>query len=333
MLSRREAIAGVRTIAAIAISVYSGQFLFGQMCLTPAAAASAAVFGGFTSGLVAGGLQGAITGAFGASMFFGIGNYFSSPAMAGQSAGAVQAQKILAHGIAGGISHELQGGKFGHGFLASGLTEAFAPGIAQIESDYAQVFMAALTSGTVTALSGGKFANGAMTGAFSYAFAARAESKQETRSLSYETVSGPDYWPDGSYDWRIKWRLSEPSLEGGWIVQEIKYKLDAVGVDGVPLTRQAHYWEAWRVDPGQSTTTSPLDWDDTFGANVRGSAASIKITTTASARFYEGLQLPAAFRSFNVPSAGSLPATTVNPNLQLRGATEPVSRMFNHDWP
>jgi hypothetical protein len=176
-----------------------------------------------------------------------------------------------------------------------------------------------------------------VTAAFSYAFASRAQSNAEaaadSRTLSYETVSGPEFFPDGGWDLRIKWHLSEPSSEGGWIVQEIKYRLDYLGTDRVPLVQEAHYWEAWRIEPGKSTTSSPLWWDDRRGADVKGTAVSIRYSVTANARFYEGLQLPPSFRPGSVESAGALPATTIRPNLPLRGATAPVVRNFEHKWP
>jgi len=130
---------------------------------------------GFTGGLLAGGLQGAISGAFSAAMFIPIGAHFQRAAAGGMSH-ALQAQKILAHGIAGGVLSSLQG-QFGHGFASAGLTELFAPGIAQIENGAAQTFVAAIVGGTISELSGGKFANGAATGAFSYAFASVAQGK------------------------------------------------------------------------------------------------------------------------------------------------------------
>jgi len=328
MLSRREAIGALRVVGAIVISVY----MPGLGSAFAPIANSAAVTAGFTGGLLAGGLQGAISGAFSAAMFIPIGAHFQRAAAGGMSH-ALQAQKILAHGIAGGVLSTLQGGQFGHGFASAGLTELFAPGIAQIENGAAQTFVAAIVGGTTSELSGGKFANGAVTAAMSYAFAGHAQSKQQARTLSYENALGPEYWPDGSYDWRIKWKLSEPSQEGGWIVQEINFKLEALGADGIPLMQQAHYWEAWRVDRGQITSTSPLWWDDKFGANVRGVATSIHVVTTASARFYENLLLPPTFRPNSVLSAGALPATTINPNLPLQGATQPLLRTFERKWP
>jgi len=41
--------------------------------------------------------------------------------------------KIAAHAGAGGTLSVLQGGKFGHGFVSAGFTEALSPAVGQIE--------------------------------------------------------------------------------------------------------------------------------------------------------------------------------------------------------
>ncbi|KPZ73140.1 tRNA nuclease WapA precursor [Shewanella sp. P1-14-1] len=84
-------------------------------------------------------------------------------------AGSVQ--NIVANGMVGGISAELQGGNFGNGFIAAGVTSAFKPLVNKIgngEVNYraARVATAAIIGGTASKISGGKFANGAITGAF-----------------------------------------------------------------------------------------------------------------------------------------------------------------------
>ena len=80
-----------------------------------------------------------------------------------------------ATGIVGGILHELQGGKFGHGFLASGASAFAKPairnvfGTAPAGKPYRIAARAAI-GGTLSSATGGKFVNGAVTAAFSQAF-------------------------------------------------------------------------------------------------------------------------------------------------------------------
>ena len=75
----------------------------------------------------------------------------------------------LAHATAGGVLAEMQGGKFGHGFLSAGVTKFYNVND-RFGRDPAdrniRVVSAGVIGGTVSALSGGKFANGAVTAAF-----------------------------------------------------------------------------------------------------------------------------------------------------------------------
>jgi hypothetical protein len=101
-----------------------------------------------------------------AGAFNGVGGAFGNVTSIGE-----RIAKIVVHGAVGGLSSVAQGGKFGSGFLSSGFTEAFAPGIARnISSVPGQVAAAAVVGGTASEIGGGKFANGAVTGAFSYTF-------------------------------------------------------------------------------------------------------------------------------------------------------------------
>ena len=82
-------------------------------------------------------------------------------------------ERILAHSLAGGVFAELQGGKFGHGFVSAGVTKVLAPLIGSVNSkvivggkDVVQAAVAAIIGGTVSAVTGGKFSNGAITAAF-----------------------------------------------------------------------------------------------------------------------------------------------------------------------
>jgi hypothetical protein len=65
---------------------------------------------------------------------------------------------------------ELQGGRFGNGFITAGAGAVLAPIPEAASSNPGmQTVMAAVVGGTISELSGGKFANGAVTGAFQFA--------------------------------------------------------------------------------------------------------------------------------------------------------------------
>jgi hypothetical protein len=115
--------------------------------------------------------------------FYGIGSYFegASWATSGKHVFGTNlnyggfASKVLAHGVAGGALQHLQGGRFGSGFAAAGITQAFSGAIDGIDPanpsfPWEPVLAAALLGGAVSDLTGGKFAHGAVTSAFAVAF-------------------------------------------------------------------------------------------------------------------------------------------------------------------
>ena len=82
------------------------------------------------------------------------------------------AAKTVSHGLIGGAIADLQGGRFGHGFLSSGVTAASSPYIAGGfgGNRFAQGALASIIGGTVSKSTGGRFANGAVTAAMAFAF-------------------------------------------------------------------------------------------------------------------------------------------------------------------
>ena len=126
----------------------------------------------------------AVTGDFNASLRAG--------AVAGASAWAFKqiganttmttGERVFAHAMTGGITAELQGGKFGHGFISAGLTKAM-----DINAWYgpskdllvARVVTASIVGGTISELTGGKFANGAVTAAFGQILNAEEQNKRK----------------------------------------------------------------------------------------------------------------------------------------------------------
>jgi RHS repeat-associated protein len=142
------------------------------------------------------------------------------------------------------------------------------------------------------------------------------------QKLSYTSIMpAPGIDPNGGM-WQVQWNLSEPSPQGGWVVQEV----DVTAANG----QQVSYWEAWQVAPNSTVTTQAAQEisggfepvDDTFD-----SPDNVKLHT--SARFYEGLCLPKDFVSGVNPYAQALPATFNNPHLSTAGATPAVVRNWS----
>ncbi len=96
-------------------------------------------------------------------------------------------EKVVLHGITGGVSSDLMGGSFKEGFLGSAFAEAGAvsgvtPRLGGGNGPLG-VLISAVIGGTAAELGGGKFANGAVTGAFSYAYNARSGGREISADL------------------------------------------------------------------------------------------------------------------------------------------------------
>lgn len=83
-------------------------------------------------------------------------------------AGLNTAQTMFAQAMLGGVLAELQGGKFGHGFVSAGLSAGAG---AMMGPGYSAqgMLVSAIVGGTVSEITGGKFANGAQSAAMMYA--------------------------------------------------------------------------------------------------------------------------------------------------------------------
>lgn len=89
-------------------------------------------------------------------------------------------EKIVEHGLVGGLRSEAEGGDFGSGFLSGAAAEAADPYVQEgldavgLAGDpTAEVVASAVVGGTAAVIGGGKFANGAVTGAFGAVFGLR----------------------------------------------------------------------------------------------------------------------------------------------------------------
>ncbi len=88
------------------------------------------------------------------------------------------AEKAIAHGVVGGTTAEIQGGKFGAVFVSAAFTkivsepiDGFAKGFSKstgINSDIVGIITASIVGGTASELGGGKFSNGAKTAGMQY---------------------------------------------------------------------------------------------------------------------------------------------------------------------
>ena len=148
-------------------------------------------FGFWTGGIATGSLRGALFGGISAAAFVAIGSQFTAQSGFLQAGGVGH---ILTHGVAGGILAELQGGQFGHGFLAAGLTKAvmgrFSYHDGSAPAVLSRTAIAATVGGTVSRITGGKFANGAVTAAMAHLFNAENSARNIRNGVDYSDCGG-----------------------------------------------------------------------------------------------------------------------------------------------
>ncbi|MEM9101596.1 MAG: RHS repeat-associated core domain-containing protein [Pseudomonadota bacterium] len=151
----------------------------------------------------------AMTGSLGAGIQAGLISYATAQmhgAVSGYEVGSFA--NIFGNALVGGISAELQGGKFGHGFVAAGFTAAMKSQINKIgggdtatslqqleEGRLARVAAAAVVGGTASVMSGGKFANGAVTGAFTQLFNGEQSLKADVQRRQEAERTWSSYLP------------------------------------------------------------------------------------------------------------------------------------------
>lgn len=134
-----------------------------------------------------------------AAVFNGIGGQFTKSGKFWAAGVKGEARHIFAHAMAGGVLSVIQGGKFGHGFAAAGLSKALDANF-NPESDAAGAFFAetavvTIVGGTISEMTGEKFANGAITAAFQHLFNKMEQRKayEEWKAKIAAQLAGQEY--------------------------------------------------------------------------------------------------------------------------------------------
>jgi len=228
---------------------------------------------GFVSGGVAtGSLRGALTGAISGAAFGSLHNWKSNLIAKGIDYG-----RIAAHGMVGGISSVLSGGKFGHGFAAAGFTQAaseiggeklFVEGADSLPDRAANAIKAAVIGGSASVLSGGKFGNGAITGAFS-------------RLLNDDQVASRKEISNGKLDPKLKEAFDKAWEQSNADAVDPNLRREIGGFIGI-------------------------EEDGTVGVRFwkPGSTAQIKVPMLDKTKMYEGLRVTGEFHTHPKPHPG-----------------------------
>jgi RHS repeat-associated protein len=185
----------------------------------------AIAFGAASGYAATGTLRGAVTGAFTAGITMGIGQL-----------GLDIWGRMAFQSMTGGIVEGINGGNFGNGFLAAGLTTAFMPHVGGIQNDITRTTVGAIVGGSISKLTGGKFANGAISGAIQGAMA-KNEREQKANARAAGSGNGTAGAPS-----EIAELLADPetreaglramavSTKRGYLAKDIFYK-DGYAID------------------------------------------------------------------------------------------------------
>jgi|GEM_PF-1253808 len=149
------------------------------------------------------------------------------------------------------------------------------------------------------------------------------EDAKETPSatVSVINVKGPTKYACGGYIWAVKFSLSEPSVKGGYIIQEITTKRKVT--KSCPKTYKdvdITFYEGWKVNPGESVSyyiqnnpDDPEEYDDMFACNSWPESEGFE-TTKGNLRFFEDFKMTGDWYSNNPKTlAGELPSTLTKP--------------------
>jgi hypothetical protein len=132
-------------------------------------------------------------------------------------------------------------------------------------------------------------------------------------TLAHRTTSGPTDEGCGGYTWATQWSVDNATnATNGFVVQKLIFDLQrqicAGGTDNFAKT----YWEAWEVRSGQVYigTSANRHNADTFHVAGTPDEKGVNIEE-GYAKYIDGYTAPTSWG--NVPEAGDLPATTVEP--------------------
>ena len=164
-------------------------------------------------------------------------------------------------------------------------------------------------------------------------------------ALKIATVAGPTAGKCGAFIWTTQWSLAPASPRGGIIVQEIKVTrraTDCLGKEVAACNRDLHFWEAWEVSAGQTTTDASQrlgvyakvpgkQFDDVFTEPPCGVCTVGNHTATGTAKFHEAMGIPAGFRRNNPKTpAGLLNSSPDDPKLQ--GGSAAANHSITTKW-
>jgi hypothetical protein len=287
--------------------------------------------------LTTGSPKGALMGAATSLAYLGVGQLATTAGFANDSLG-----RAAMHGATGGILSELQGGKFGHGFVQAGfgkaLTSHFATGNTLVDSGAAIV-----VGGTIENALGGSFANGAQSAAMQYAFNGLVTALGGLVVETYDVASGGEF--DGEmvvgalkdgYDGEGKGAIVTTAEDALAVAPIAGKAVQGVAAGGKGLWRWLQALRPAAKGPSELSFGRKLDFLFNKGidqsnaynaARARGNAERIGIADTAANRAEVARLFNQAFRDpSSIVGPGKLPGSNVR-EFFLPGVTGAGSKI------
>lgn len=160
------------------------------------------------------------------------------------------------------------------------------------------------------------------------------DSLRGRRHLKADPIRG-SHNRTGAVKSEIDWELSEPSKNGGYVVQHVTREIQVIDEAGTIVSESSlEYWEAWDVGPDSKVTAfhGQGGADDTFEFKGGPPGTHGTWTISGSARYYDGLNLPNTFQPQNVPQARISLSTNSDPHIPLSGASNEATHSLTSFW-
>ena len=121
----------------------------------------------------------------------------------------------------------------------------------------------------------------------------------------------------GGFEWNVWFSIPAAAGSDGWVIQEVKADARFTKKDGTKVHEPYHFWEAWQLKKGKTTTIyqdEGLDTnDDSYYTPARAAGSKGYDKTYGKVKFYEG-PLPSDFKTNNPATvAGILYSSTSAP--------------------
>ena len=313
-------------IVAIAVAIFvpeliGGWSVFGAAAGGNLSAIATVALGGALSGAISAGLNGGdifkglLFGGLTAGLTAGLGGALSS-----SLDGVIGsfASKFVAYGLVGGLTSEMQGGKFASGFLAAGVG-SLAGGLSGTQLDAGKLIASAVLGGVTSVIGGGKFENGAISGTFAYLTEGARDTADDNNSNSCAGPLAP-----GCSD-SVLPAQARSGIESVTVTASRTYfaevNFEATFLIGSSISFGIYYNRDF-LQQGKSPiglfTTSSQTFGLAVGASIQFGRASAPFGNFTSSNSSVNWGLGPASGSFSINQAGSINEGSFGPGTGLK---------------